>query len=404
MYDRSPDPRVGSRDTVVIGASAGGIQALRTIVRELPSPFPAAILIVLHIGSHESALAAILRASGRHPVLQPHDGEAVRPGHVYVAAPDRHMLLEYDRIRLSRGPRENHTRPAIDPLFRSAALTRGPRGIGGLLTRRPDDRVVGLQAIKECGGRVVVQDPARAEEPSMPSSALRSVAVDRVVPLGSLAETLAELVGEPATTAGAAAIVPQQPVAADQRPATAADQLATVPTRSAAVPKEPAKDAPVAERVPVHLSREHAIALGEGDVVGELDSMGRPSRYSCPECGGTMWQIDAPGPTRFRCHTGHAYAMRSLLGAQSTRVEQALWEAARALREKAMMLRQVAQIDRRAGDAPGANASDRRAQQYDEQARVLRDLIRNGAETGAGIGPKTGAAAMGQAADRQEFR
>lgn len=235
----------------------------------------------------------------------------------------------------------------------------------------------------------------------MPSNALRSVAVDRVVPLGSLAETLAELAGEPATRAGAPAIVSQQPAAAaDQRPATAADQLATVPTRSAAVPKEPAKDAPVAERVPVHLSREHAIALGEGDVVGELDSMGRPSRYSCPECGGTMWQIDAPGPTRFRCHTGHAYAMRSLLGAQSTRVEQALWEAARALREKAMMLRQVAQLDRRAGDAPGADASDRRAQQYDEQARVLRDLIRNG----AGIDPKTGAAAMGQAADRQEFR
>ncbi|MBW7924889.1 MAG: chemotaxis protein CheB [Burkholderiaceae bacterium] len=401
MYDRTPDPSAYNRDTVVIGASAGGIQALRTIVRELPSPFPAAILIVLHIGNHPSALAAILHASGPLPVIQPRDGEVVRPGHIYVAVPDRHMLLEYDRVRLSRGPRENHTRPAIDPLFRSAALTRGPRVIGTLLTGRLDDGVAGLQAIKECGGLAVVQDPASAEEPSMPSNALRSVAVDRVVPLGSLAETLAELAGEPATRAGAPAIVSQQPAAAaDQRPATAADQLATVPTRSAAVPKEPAKDAPVAERVPVHLSREHAIALGEGDVVGELDSMGRPSRYSCPECGGTMWQIDAPGPTRFRCHTGHAYAMRSLLGAQSTRVEQALWEAARALREKAMMLRQVAQLDRRAGDAPGADASDRRAQQYDEQARVLRDLIRNG----AGIGPKTGAAAMGQAADRQEFR
>ncbi len=187
MNASKPDSPAPVRDTVVIGASAGGMQALRTIVSELPSVFPAAILIVLHIGNHQSALAAILRASGRLPVIEPRDGEAVRAGHIYVALPDRHMLLEYDRIRLSRGPRENHTRPAIDPLFRSAALTRGPRVVGALLTGRLDDGVVGLQAIKECGGLAVVQDPASAEEPSMPANALRSVVVDRVAPLGTLA-------------------------------------------------------------------------------------------------------------------------------------------------------------------------------------------------------------------------
>jgi two-component system chemotaxis response regulator CheB len=400
MYDRTPDRPAYHRDTVVIGASAGGIQALRMIVRELPSPFPAAVLIVLHIGNHESALAAILRASGPHPVIQPSDGEPVRPGHIYVAVPDRHMLLEYDRIRLSRGPRENHTRPAIDPLFRSAALTRGPRVIGTLLTGRLDDGVVGLQAIKECGGLAVVQDPASAEEPSMPLNALRSVVVDRVVPLASMAGALAELVGEPTTWGWAPATSAAEEQLAIEQASEQRAVAAQPPEQRATVPQRPASDAPAAEAIPVHLSREHAIALGEGNAVGELDSMGRPSRYSCPECGGTMWQIDAPGPTRFRCHTGHAYAMRSLLGAQSTRVEQALWEAARALREKAMMLRQVAQLDRRAGDAAGADTNERRAGQYDEQASVLRGLVREGAGADAGVA----SGGMGEAADRKAFR
>lgn len=340
MDDRKPDYAAPVRDTVVIGASAGGLRALRTIVRELPSPFPAVVLIILHIGAHKSALASILGAGSRHPVIEPCDGEAVQVGHVYVAVPDRHLLLEYDRIRLSRGPRENHSRPAIDPLFRSAALTRGPRVIGTLLTGGLDDGVVGLQAIKECGGLVVVQDPATAEAPSMPASALRSVVVDRIAPLASLAAVLTELVTDAASGARAA----QQPVA------------------------------PETARVPAHLSREHAIALGEGDVVGELNSLGRPSNYSCPDCGGTMWQIDAPGPTRFRCHTGHAYSMQWLLAAQSTRTEQALWEAMRALQEKAMMLRQTAELERRAGDAVAADESEWRAGQYEEQARALRQL------------------------------
>jgi len=357
MNASKPDSPAPVRDTVVIGASAGGMQALRTIVSELPSVFPAAILIVLHIGNHQSALAAILRASGRLPVIEPRDGEAVRAGHIYVALPDRHMLLEYDRIRLSRGPRENHTRPAIDPLFRSAALTRGPRVVGALLTGRLDDGVVGLQAIKECGGLAVVQDPASAEEPSMPANALRSVVVDRVAPLGTLAAVLAELVTASRRQHAEAAASSEAPAAASKP----------------VLPVSPA-GAPASPRIPVHLAREHAIALGDGDIVGELDSLGRPSKYSCPDCGGSLWQVDAPGPTRFRCHTGHGYSMKSLLAAQTVRVEQALWEAVRALQEKVMMLRQGAELERRAGDAEGADESERRAGQYEEQARALREL------------------------------
>ncbi|MCO5099453.1 MAG: chemotaxis protein CheB [Burkholderiaceae bacterium] len=195
MQDAAPDLPCFVRDTVVVGASAGGIHALRTIVRTLPASFPAVVLIVLHIGAHESILASILRSGSAQPVAEAADGDEARPGHVYVAPPDRHMLLVDDRIRLSAGAREHHTRPAIDPLFRSAALARGARVIGVLLTGRLDDGVAGLQAIKERGGMVVVQDPATAEAPGMPRSALRHVAVDRIVPLGAIAETLVELVG-----------------------------------------------------------------------------------------------------------------------------------------------------------------------------------------------------------------
>ncbi|HEY0877493.1 MAG TPA: chemotaxis protein CheB [Zeimonas sp.] len=333
MTDPDRDSPNFVRDTVVVGASAGGIQALRTIVRALPSPFPAAVLIVLHIGNHPSTLAAILRASGPHPVIEAADGEIVRPGHLYVAVPDRHLLLEYDRIRLSRGPRENHTRPAIDPLFRSAALTRGSRVIGALLTGRLDDGVAGLQAIRECGGVVVVQDPSSAEEPGMPTEALKSVVVDRVAPLESLAAVLAELVGQAA----------------------------------------PASQA--APEVPVRLSREHAIALGEGAIVEELNAVGRTSKFTCPDCGGSLWQIEASGPLRFRCHTGHAYSMRTLLAVQSTQIEQALWSAVRTLQEKSMMLRQALALERGVRDDTDVGEMERRAGEYDAQARALRALI-----------------------------
>lgn len=234
---------------------------------------------------------------------------------------------------MSRGPRENHTRPAIDPLFRSAALTRGARVVGTLLSGRLDDGVAGLQAIRECGGVVVVQDPSSAEEPGMPTEALRSVVVDRVAPLESIAAVLAELVGQPA--------------------------VATQP----------------ALEVPVHLSREHAIALGEGEMVEELNAVGRTSKFTCPDCGGSLWQIDAPGPLRFRCHTGHAYSMLTLLAAQSTQVEQALWSAVRALQEKAMMLRQALAHERNVREDPGAGDMERRAGEYEAQARALRALI-----------------------------
>jgi two-component system, chemotaxis family, protein-glutamate methylesterase/glutaminase len=168
------------RDIVVIGASAGGVSALRGLAAALPEKFPAAVLIVLHVGASDSILPQLLAAAGPNTAAHAHDGEALRYGHLMVAPPDHHLLLDQGKARLTRGPKENFARPAIDVLFRSAALEHGPRVIGVVLTGRLDDGTAGLQAIKRCGGVAIVQDPATAEAPNMPASALEYVKIDYI--------------------------------------------------------------------------------------------------------------------------------------------------------------------------------------------------------------------------------
>jgi two-component system chemotaxis response regulator CheB len=182
---------------VVVGASVGGVAALLQIASALPADFAAPMLVVLHIGEQRSILPALLARQTPLGVSHARDGDTVRPGHVYIAPPDQHMFLMGDRILLTRGPKEHHTRPAIDPLFRSVALARGPEVIGVVLTGNLDDGTAGLQAIKARGGIAVVQDPEDAVAPSMPSSALRYVDVDHCVPLRLIPELLTSLAAEP---------------------------------------------------------------------------------------------------------------------------------------------------------------------------------------------------------------
>ena len=193
--DRDP---VVQADAIVVGASAGGVQALQALVSQLPPEFPASILVVLHMmTSATSVLHNILDRAGPLGATQARDGDRLERGHVYVAPPDFHMLLRASAIHLSGGPRENGHRPAIDPLFRSAARAFGPRVIGVILSGTLDDGTDGLRLIKELGGGTVVQDPADAAYGSMPESAIRHVAPDRVVPLAEIGATLAAMVDAP---------------------------------------------------------------------------------------------------------------------------------------------------------------------------------------------------------------
>src|SRR5581483_492929 len=192
---------------VGIGTSSGGIEALRVLLAALPADFPAPICIVIHTSTESPGIVpGILSRITPLPVRYAADGDALRAGHVYVAPPDRHLLVEPGRARVTKGPRENRFRPAIDPLFRSAAQVFGPGAIGVVLTGSLDDGTSGLDVIKRLGGTAVVQDPEDALYPSMPQSAIAHVAVDYVVPLAQLAPLLVGLTSVPAAAWPAAPV------------------------------------------------------------------------------------------------------------------------------------------------------------------------------------------------------
>jgi two-component system chemotaxis response regulator CheB len=289
------------KDIFVIGASAGGIEALRTVVAGLPRDLPATIFVVQHSAPDApSVLPQILDKAGELPARHPRDGERFERGHVYVAPPDHHLLLAPgDLLRVTRGPKENRFRPAVDPLFRSAARSYGARVVGVVLTGGLDDGTAGLLAVKQRGGTAVVQDPYDALVPSMPLSAVTHVRVDYVVPLAEVAPLLARLAGEPAGE----------------------------------------RSYPVSDEMDIEVK----IALENNAVEAGVLELGEPSNYACPDCHGVLLRLKGEGPMRFRCHTGHAYSADSLLAGVHENVEDSLWSSIRALEEAEMLLRHLAE-------------------------------------------------------------
>lgn len=283
---------------IVIGASVGGVSAYQRLAASLQPKFPCPIFIVQHIGAHHSRLAEILRSKGPNDAVVATDGTVAVPGTIYVAPSDHHMLLDAGRIRLSRGAKENHARPAIDPLFRTAALEYGSRVIGVVLTGLLDDGAAGLRAIKDCGGTTVVQAPDDALEASMPLSAMAKTAVDHVTTVSKLAGLLGDLVASPME-----------------------DVMFTPP---------------------LSLEMEQAASVGH-NAVQMLQAIGKPSTFSCPDCGGVMFELNEQGPARFRCHTGHAMGLLSLIASQAEVADEALWTALRAMQEKEAGLRRLAE-------------------------------------------------------------
>jgi two-component system chemotaxis response regulator CheB len=285
---------------VVIGTSAGGADALQRLLKRLPAEFPAAVLVVMHIGSHYSILPKILERESCMPVRHAVDGEAVQPGVVLVAPPDHHLLVEDGMTRLAKGAKENFSRPAVDPLFRSAALFYRENAIGVVLTGLLDDGTIGLQAIKAYGGLALVQDPEDADEPSMPRSALQHVDIDACLPLEALADRLCAL--------------------------------------AAAPPPEQTMPSPFSTAVEVQARFD----LRQKTDIADLEQIALPSGFSCPECQGSLWEIKDTHPAHYRCHTGHSYTTQGLLEMQGMAIEEAVWAAIRALHEKQMLLRRLA--------------------------------------------------------------
>ncbi len=288
------------RDIIVVGASAGGIQALTTLVSGLPNDFPAAVFVVVHIPPYAvSRLPEILCRAGSLPAAHARQGEAIEPGRIYVAPPDRHLLVRQDWVDLTRGPRENHSRPAIDPLFRTAARAYGPRVIGVVLSGALYDGSTGLMAIKTRGGVAVVQDPEEAAFAGMPRSALRMVSADHVLPVAGMAAVLIDLVGDAVDTKGDSLVVDDE------------------------------------ERLQGVIAQDFAEQAENGRAE-------ETTIYTCPDCGGVLWQGGAGADLQFRCHVGHAYGPDLLLHHKSEELEAALWTSLRLLREKATLSRQLA--------------------------------------------------------------
>jgi two-component system chemotaxis response regulator CheB len=323
-----------NRDIIVIGASAGGLEAISQILAALPQDLAATVLIVLHTANRaESLLPAIFERAGNLPASHPRDWEAIERGKVYIAPPGFHMIVEEGYLRVLQGPRENLHRPAIDPLFRSAAASYGPRVIGVILSGMLDDGTAGLMLVSAAGGEAIVQDPQSALFAEMPRSALDHVSKAQALPLQDIPERLLELIRSPLTTRNR--------------------------------PKKP----------PVGAKKETRIAeLDMNEISGE-DRLGKPSPFGCPDCGGVLWEIEQEGFLRFRCRVGHAHTAKSLGAEQRQAVETALWEALRALEESASLYRRMAGRATGSGHPLPAQLYEERSSNTEANARILRDFL-----------------------------
>lgn len=333
--------RVPNRDVIVIGASAGGVEALQGICAGLPADLNAAIMVVLHSPpSSGGLLPHILSRAGPLPAVHPKDNDPIKNGRIYVAPPDCHMIVDAGRIRLTRGARENRHRPAIDPLFRSAALAYGARTIAVVLTGMLDDGTSGLMVVEARQGCSVVQDPESAMFPQMPANALERVPGARVARLEVIPALLAELVRTPLAAGIADSFAVRS---TDEKGGVAAEEIRIAEIDMAEIEKE--------------------IPFGD------------PSPFSCPECGGVLWEIDQQGLLRYRCRVGHAYTAKHLNLEQSIKIESALWAGLRALEESASLYRRMALRARNAKLKAPESMYEERASDIEDHSKALRDLL-----------------------------
>ena len=327
------------RDVVVIGASAGGLEALQRLMVRLPGNLAASVLVVVHVApTAPSRLAGILSKAGALPAVAAVDGAPMTPGLIHAAVPDRHLLIgEHDVVRLSRGPRENRVRPAVDSLFRAAARWCGPRVIGVVLSGTLDDGAAGLAAIAQRGGVALVQRPEDARFGGMPRAALAAVPDATAAPTAQLARLITDLVGQPVPEAG--------------------------------VPSE--------------------ALIWETDMTESVHSAaaqaGLPAGLGCPECSGGMNAVQTGNALHYVCHAGHSYAPQTLLAARTEGIEAALWTALSALQEKAVVLRELARRADQTGDREEHDRHHAAAAQADHSVALLRDqLLTNDAPSGTG--------------------
>jgi two-component system chemotaxis response regulator CheB len=323
------------RDIIVIGASAGGYEALKILVSGLPANLPASVFVVWHMAPEirESVLPYALQKAGKLPAKQAVDGEAIKTGQIYVAPPDFHLLLESDRVRVTKGPKENRFRPAVDPLFRSAAYNFGSRVVGVVLSGALDDGTAGLWTIKDRGGTAIVQDPLDAEFPSMPKSAMREVKVDFCAPVEEIVGILARLVNESA-----------------------------------------------GENIQIDMNENEKVKIEIGIAAEDyayergVFNLGDLSPFTCPDCHGVLLKLKDGKLVRFRCHTGHAFSADSLLTTLTENVEDSIWNAVRVMEENMMLLKHLGNHLAETGQKELSESYFIKAQEAENRIDVMRQV------------------------------
>lgn len=319
---------------ITVGASAGGVQSLISLVASLPADIDAAFFVVLHIPANlASSLPSILSNKGPLLAVRPNNGDKIKRGQIYIAPPDHHLLIEADHVLVTRGPKENRNRPSIDALFRSAAYSYGPRVIGIVLSGALDDGTSGLWSIKRMGGIAIAQDPLEASFDSMPSSALSQVEIDHCLSASKMGPLLNNL--------------SQQ----------------TLPEQEA--------DLEVRRKMETEIS----IAVdGDAFKKGIMD-FGALTPFTCPECQGVLVKLTEGKLSRFRCHTGHAYSSSALISGIMEKIDESYWAAMRSLEEAAMLLGQTSKSLTEGGDEKAAALFLEHAQRANAQSRMLRETV-----------------------------
>lgn len=325
---------------VAMGASLGGINAFSMMAADFPQDFPAPVFIVQHnSGASKNYLVQMLAGKGPLEVAEPSDGEEIKPGIIYIARPNHHLLIKNGYVITPYGPRENRFRPAIDVLFRSAAAVYTTKVVAVLLTGYLDDGVSGLSAVKRCGGTVIVQDPDEAEIPDMPKNAIENVAVDHILPINEIPEKLAEIVRLPY----------KAPVQ---------------------VPED------ILEKIRVS---EHRVpGIEDMHKIGELTS------FTCPECGGTMWSSKDEPLGRFVCHTGHSFTTKSFLAGQAEVLENSLWAALQFMDQRIKLLQSMIDEEQKKGRQMYMDNFKKTQRELEHHLKVIRDFILSGSLSPAG--------------------
>jgi len=325
------------RNIVVVGASAGGFEALKRLVGDLPPDLDAAIFVVWHMPADiKGVLPDVLNKQKTIMAAHAVDFEPINCNRIYVAPPDRHLVVEKGFVRVTRGPKENRFRPAVDPLFRSAAFSYGARVIGIVLSGALDDGSAGLWTIKNRGGIAIVQDPVDAEVSSMPENALRAVDVDYRVPVSEMGSLLGKITSEEI---------------------------------------EEVKDTDMEENKKT--GAEVNIAINDNAFERGIFQLGQLSPYACPECHGVLSRIKEGTIIRYRCHTGHAYSVDSLLTSLTEKVEDSLWNAIRGAEESIILLNNLGDHYAEINQPKVAALYFKKAQEAESRIKLIRQTVLN---------------------------